>query len=120
MLFLKSTSSPVAPGIYAVDVAAKPPGTTYMVFVAVDATDPPQSFIEAIEGLGFARVLAKPYMHHDGKKILDLHFGKPGSAVFEGWTQAERDANLLAIEEVLARFQIKANPRVMSSAEAFR
>lgn len=120
MLYLKSTSAPVAPGVFAVDVAAKPPGTTFMVYAAVDASTPPQPFIEAIEGLGFQQALAKPYTHHDGKKILDLHFHKAGTGVFQGWTNDERDANLRNIEAVLARFEIKVTPRVMTLAEAFR
>ena len=49
MLFLKSTSVSVAPGIFAVDVAAKPPGKTFGVFVAVAADNPPQDLLAAIE-----------------------------------------------------------------------
>jgi hypothetical protein len=119
MLFLKSTAAPVAPGTYAIDIAAKPPGTTYMIYAAVDATEPPTSFIQVVEGLGFRQVLSKPYTHQDGKKILDLHFRKAGTGLFDGWTQAECDANLRNIDEMLAGFQIKAAPRVMTLAEAF-
>lgn len=119
MLFLKSTSAPVAPGVYVVDVAAKPPGKTFMVYAAVDAAQMPTVFIQAIEGMGFKQVHAAPYKHHDGKEIVDLHFQKVGSAIFEGWTDAERDANLQNIETVLAGFNIKVTPRVMTLAEAF-
>ena len=66
MLFLKSTATPVAPGVFTVDVAAKPPGKTYMIYIAVDATNPPADFIGAIEGMGFKQVHTKPYTHHDG------------------------------------------------------
>lgn len=120
MLFLKSTTAPVAPGVFAVDVAAKPPGKTYMIYIAVDAVSPPAGFIEAIEGLGYKQVFSKPYTHHDGKKIIDLHFQKAGTDIFEGWTDAERTANLDAMEKMFNSFSIKAHPRVMSLAEAFR
>ena len=119
MLFLKSTAEPVANGVYAVDVAAKPPGTTYMIYAAVDAGEPPAGFIEAVEGLGFQQVLSRPYTHQDGRKIVDLHFRKTGSAVFDGWTNDERAANLQQVDEMLGRFQIKVTPRVMTLAEAF-
>ncbi|HEX7635608.1 MAG TPA: hypothetical protein VF427_10060 [Noviherbaspirillum sp.] len=119
MLFLKNTSTSVAPGVYAVDVAAKPPGKTFMIYAAVDAAQMPTTFIQAIEDMGFSQVHAAPYKHHDGKEIIDLHFQKAGSAIFEGWTDAERDANLQNIETVLAGFNIKVTPRVMSLAEAY-
>lgn len=120
MLFLKSTSSPIAPGVYAVDLAAKPPGKTFMLYAAVDAANPPASFLQAIEGLGFRQTHVKPYTHGDGTKILDLHFGKAGTDLFEGWTDAERAANLQAVGDMLKGFSISVEPRVMSLAEAFR
>jgi hypothetical protein len=120
MLFLKSTAAPVAPGVYVVDIAAKPPGKTFMIYVAVDAGNPPAAFIEAVEGIGFKQVHTKPYTHHDGKKIMDIHFQKPGTDIFEGWTTAEKDANLAQMEQMMAGFNIKITPRVMSLAEAFR
>lgn len=120
MLFLKSTTAPLAPGVYTVDIAAKPPGKTFMIYMAVDAADPPAALLEAVEGIGFKQVHSKPYTHHDGKKIVDLHYQKAGTDIFEGWTSDERDANLQAIEQVLAGFNVKAAPRVMSLAEAFR
>lgn len=119
MLYLKSTAVQAAPGVFAVEVAAKPPGTTYVIYAAVDAAEPPTEFVEAVEQLGFQQVQAKTYVHHDGRKIADLHFHKPGSAVFEGWTNEERESNLAQIAAVLARFQITATPRVMTLAEAF-
>ncbi|RZI40861.1 hypothetical protein EGT07_21425 [Herbaspirillum sp. HC18] len=120
MLFLKSTSAPVAPGVFAIDVAAKPPGKTFMIYAAVDAVTLPADFIKAVEGMGFKQVLTKPYTHHDGKKIVDLHFQKAGTDIFDGWTAAEKEANLQKMEEVLGGFNIKFTPRVMSLAEAFR
>lgn len=119
MLFLKNTTTPVAPGVYAVDIAAKPPGKTYMIYAAVDAAEVPASFIDAVEGLGFKQVQSKTYTHHDGKKVLDLHFQKAGTDLFQGWTSAECDANLQQMNQVLAGFNIQVTPRVMSLAEAF-
>lgn len=119
MLFLKSTAAPVAPGVYAVDVAAKPPGKTFMIYAAVDADEMPANFIQAVEGMGFKQVHANHYKHHNGKKIVDLHFQKAGTDIFEGWTNAEKEANLQAMEQVFTGFNIKVAPRVMSLAEAF-
>jgi hypothetical protein len=119
MLYLKTTVKTVAPSIYGVDIAAKPPGKTFSIYMAVDADNLPQTFLDAIEGLGFKRTTASPYTHNDGKKILDLHYQKGGSEIFEGWSTTERDANLTAIEGVLTSFGISVTPRVMSLAEAF-
>jgi len=119
MLYLKSTTAPVAPGVYAVEVAAKPPGTTFMIYAAVDAAEPPAQFIAAVQGLGFRQVDSKTYLHHDGRKVSDLHFQKPGSAIFEGWSNDERETNLQQIAAMLAEFRIAVEPRVMTLAEAF-
>jgi hypothetical protein len=119
MLFLKNTVASVAPGVYMVDVAAKPPGKTFGVYVAVDADNPPQQLISALEGLGFKRTLSSPYTHNDGKKVLDLHFHKAGTDIFEGWTVAERDANLQALQATFSSVSVTVEPRVMSLAEAF-
>jgi len=70
--------------------------------------------------MGFKQVFSKPYTHHDGKKIVDLHFQKAGTDIFDGWTAAEKDANLQTMEEVFSSFNIKCTPRVMTLAEAFR
>lgn len=119
MLFLKSTKIQLAPGVYAVDVAAKPPGTTFMIYAAVTAGEPPAAFIQAIEGMGFKQVLSKSYKHHDGKEVVDLHFHKPGTGIFEGWTPEEKATNLETMEKIFAGMNIKIEPRVMSLAEAF-
>ena len=119
MLFLKNTIATVAPGVFMVDVAAKPPGKTFGVYIAVDAEHQPDALIGAIENLGFKRTLSSPYTHHDGKKVLDLHFHKGGTDIFEGWTTAERDLNLQALETVFSGANIKIHPRVMTLAEAF-
>ena len=120
MLFLRNTHSPVAEGVYLVDIAAKPPGKTYAVIAALDADNPPQAFISALEGLGFKRAEQKTYTHGDGKKVLDVMYQKPGTDIFQGWTAAEKDANLQQIESVLKSFNITVTPRVMSLAEAYQ
>src|SRR4051794_9230321 len=120
MLYVKTTSTSVAPGIYAIDVAAKPPGKTFIISAAVNATDMPSAFIEAVAGMGFKQVDQKTYTHSDGTKIIDLHFQKAGTDIFEGWTTAEKDANLDAMTKVFGGLNIKFTPRVMSLAEAFR
>ena len=48
MLFLKSTSVTKAPGIYEVDVAAKPPGKTFGIFMATDPDNPPNAVLAAL------------------------------------------------------------------------
>ena len=53
MLFLKTTSVTKAPGIYEVDIAAKPPGKTFGIFMATDPDNPPASVLAALETLGF-------------------------------------------------------------------
>lgn len=120
MLFLKNTAAPVVPGVYAIDVAAIPPGNTYMIYAAVDEVDLPSGYIQAVEDIGFRKVHAKPYRHHDGKKIVDLHFQKAGTDMFQGWTTSEKQANLEAMGQLFDGLGIEFKPRVMSLAEAFR
>jgi len=120
MLFLKSTHTTVAVGVYQVDVAAKPPGKTFDIIVALDAESPPQSFLDRIEGLGFKQKQSSTYVHGDGRKVLDLLYQKPGTDIFQGWTSAEKESNLQAIETAFADFDIKITPRVMTLAEAFQ
>ena len=119
MLFLRNTSATVAPGIFAVDVAAKPPGKTFGLYIAVDADQPPQDLIVAIESLGFKRKLMSPYTHHDGRKVIDLHFEKIGSDIFQGWKDNEREENLQALQALFSPLSIVLKPRVMTPTEAF-
>ena len=119
MLFLKSTSLSVAPGIFAVDVAAKPPGKTFGVFIAVAADNPPQDLIAAIEGLGFKKTVVKPYTHNDGMKVIDFHFQKSGTDIFQGWKDSERVENLQALQLLFTPLKIELKPRVMTPTEAF-
>jgi hypothetical protein len=119
MLFIKSTNKTVAPHVYAVDVAAKPPGKTYDVFLAVDADNEPAQFLQALESMGFVRAFSSTYTHSDGKKVLDLHYRKAGTDIFEGWKESEREANMKGIQEIFASFGLELKPRVMSLAEAF-
>jgi hypothetical protein len=120
MLFLRNTVATLAEGVYLVDIAAKPPGKTFDIIAAVDGENPPKSFMSAIEALGFKAVESKTYTHGDGKKVLDLLYQKPGTDLFQGWTTAEKEVNLAAIEAALGSFNIKVTPRVMTLAEAFK
>jgi hypothetical protein len=120
MLFLKTTHTTVAPGVFQVDLAAKPPGKTFAIIAALDADDMPQSFVDAIKGMGFKEMQSSTYMHGDGKKVFDVVYQKPGTDIFEGWTVAEKEANLKQIESVLGSFSITVTPRVMSLAEAYQ
>src|SRR5476649_1228260 len=65
MLFLKSTSVTKAPGIYEVDVAAKPPGKTYGVFLATDPDNQPTDVLAALAALGFTNTYSSGYTHKD-------------------------------------------------------
>lgn len=119
MLFLKSTLTTKAPGIYEVDVAAKPPGKTYGVYMAIDPTNPPTDVLDKLVALGFTNVFDKPYTHKDRGKVRDLHFTKKGSDLFEGWKDAEREENMKQIEELFKSIGITITPRVMTLAEAY-
>jgi hypothetical protein len=119
MLFLKSTSVTKAPGIYEVDVAAKPPGKTFGVFLATDPDNPPQAVLTALAELGFASSHQQSYVHKDKGKVLDLHFQKDGTDLFKGWKTDECAANLAALDTLFGNVGIKIAPRVMSLAEAY-
>jgi hypothetical protein len=119
MLFLKSTSVTKAPGIYEVDVAAKPPGKTFGVFLATDPDNPPRAVLTALAELGFETIYQQNYVHKDKGKVLDLHFQKNGTDLFNGWKTDECAANLAAIDTLFGNVGIKVTPRVMSLAEAY-
>ncbi|HEX9173351.1 MAG TPA: hypothetical protein VF861_11870 [Telluria sp.] len=119
MLFLKSTSVTKAPGIYEVDIAAKPPGKTFGIFLATDPDNPPQTLLTALAALGFSNVYQQSYTHKDRGRVLDLHFQKNGSDLFNGWKSDECSANLAAIDTLFGKHGIKVTPRVMSLAEAY-
>jgi hypothetical protein len=119
MLFLKSTSVTKAPGIYEVDVAAKPPGKTFGVFMATDPDNPPQAVLTALAELGFETIYQQNYVHKDKGKVRDLHFQKNGTDLFNGWKSEECAANLAAIDTLFGNVGIKITPRVMSLAEAY-
>lgn len=119
MLFLKSTAVTKAPGIYEVDIAAKPPGKTFGVFLATDPDHPPTALLEALAQLGFNNTYRQAYTHKDKGKVLDLHFQKNGTDLFNGWKAEEGAANMAALEELFAAAGIKIAPRVMTLAEAY-
>jgi hypothetical protein len=119
MLFLKSTSVTKAPGIYEVDVAAKPPGKTFGVFMATDPDNPPRAVLTALAELGFQNNYQQSYVHKDKGKVLDLHFQKDGTDLFNGWKTEECAANLAALDTLFGHVGIKITPRVMSLAEAY-
>ena len=119
MLFLKSTSVTKAPGIYEVDVAAKPPGKTFGVFMATDPDNPPHAVLTALAELGFENTYQQNYVHKDKGKVRDLHFQKNGTDLFNGWKSEECSANLAAIDALFGNVGIKITPRVMSLAEAY-
>ena len=119
MLYLKSTAVSKAPGIYEVDIAAKPPGKTFGVYIATDPDNPPNAVLAALEALGFQNTKRSAYTHKDKGKVLDLHFQKNGSDLFNGWKADECSANLAAIDTLFDSVGIKVAPRVMSLAEAY-
>jgi hypothetical protein len=119
MLFLKSTSVTKAPGIYEVDIAAKPPGKTFGVFLATDPDNPPQAVLAALQELGFKNIHQQGYVHKDKGKVLDLHFQKDGTDLFNGWKTEECAANLAALDGLFGNVGITVTPRVMSLAEAY-
>jgi len=119
MLFLKSTTVTKAPGIYDVDIAAKPPGKTYGVFIATDPDNPPAEILAALATLGFQNTYSGGYTHKDRGKVLDLHFQKDGTDLFKGWKVEECEANLAAIRTLFSGIGIEIAPRVMTLAEAY-
>lgn len=120
MLFLKSTSVTRAAGIYEVDVAAKPPGKTFGVYLATDPDHPPNAILAGLAELGFLNTFRQSYTHHDKGKVLDLHFQKDGTDLFNGWRSEECVANLSAIASLFGHVGIEVKPRVMTLAEAYR
>ena len=119
MLFLKSTSVTKAPGIYDVDIAAKPPGKTFGVYIATDPDHPPEQVIAALKAAGFENTHSSGYTHKDRGKVLDLHFHKDGTDLFKGWKPEENAANMAIITKVFGDVGITTPPRVMSLAEAY-
>lgn len=119
MLFLKSTAVTKAPGIYEVDIAAKPPGKTFGVFMATDPNNPPTAVLTALAELGYQNTKTQGYTHKDKGKVVDLHFQKDGTDLFKGWKTEECEVNLKAIDTLFGNVGITVTPRVMTLAEAY-
>ena len=119
MLYLKSTTVTKAPGIYDVDVAAKPPGKTFAVYIAIDPDRPPQAVLDKLGEMKFFLCSQKAYKHKDKGKVLDLHFMKKGSDLFDGWKDQEREENMKLIEALFSSIGISIVPRVMTLAESY-
>ncbi|WP_338846217.1 hypothetical protein V8J88_20970 [Massilia sp. W12] len=119
MLYLKSTAVTKAPGIYEVDVAAKPPGKTYGIFMAVDPDNQPAAVLAELGNAGFKMIHQSSYTHKDKGKVLDLHFSKDGTDLFQGWKDNEREANMKEIERIFSAIGVTITPRVMTLAEAY-
>jgi hypothetical protein len=119
MLFLKTTTVSKAPGIYDVDIAAKPPGKTFGIFMATDPDHQPEALLAQLAAMGFENTHSSAYTHKDRGKVLDLHFQKDGTDLFKGWKSEECEANLAAVEAVFSAIGITITPRVMSLAEAY-
>jgi hypothetical protein len=119
MLFLKTTTVSKAPGIYDVDIAAKPPGKTFGIFMAIDPDKQPEALLAQLAALGFENTHSSAYTHKDRGKVLDLHFQKDGTDLFKGWKSEECEANLAAIAALFDAIGIAVTPRVMSLAEAY-
>lgn len=119
MLYLKSTSVTKAPGIYEVDVAAKPPGKTYGIFMAIDPDHQPEEILAKLDAMGFQNTYQSRYTHKDKGKVLDVHFQKSGTDLFQGWKDNEREENMKQIQELFSSIGITIVPRVMTLAEAY-
>ncbi len=119
MLYLKSTAVTKAPGIYEVDVAAKPPGKTYGIFMAIDPDNQPSAVLAELEQAGFKNTYQSRYVHKDKGKVMDMHFQKNGTDLFQGWKDNEREENMQHIERIFGAVGISITPRVMSLAEAY-
>jgi hypothetical protein len=119
MLFLKSTAVTKAPGIYELDIAAKPPGKTFGIFMATDPDNPPTEVLTELAKLGFQNTYRQSYTHKDKGKVLDMHFQKNGTDLFNGWKTEECAVNMAAIEELFKGIGLTIAPRVMTLAEAY-
>ncbi len=59
------------------------------------------------------------YTHKDRGKVLDLHFQKDGTDLFNGWKAEEAEANMAIINTIFNDAGVAITPRVMSLAEAY-
>jgi hypothetical protein len=119
MLFLKTTTVTKAPGIYEVDIAAKPPGKTFGVYMATDPDNAPTDVLQALAAGGFVQTHSSGYTHKDRGKVLDLHFQKDGTDLFKGWKPEELEVNMATIKKIFDGIGVAITPRVMSLAEAY-
>jgi hypothetical protein len=87
--------------------------------MATDPDNPPSSLLAELTKLGFQNTYQQAYTHKDKGKVLDMHFQKNGTDLFNGWKTEECAANLAAIDALFGTHGIKVAPRVMSLAEAY-
>lgn len=108
----------VIPGLFAVDVLAKHPGSTYFVRLEVNALAMPKKLVDDFAEAGFLPAPhSAPPLNRDGFSIAGLDLVRPGSGLFNGWTTTERVANLAEIKAILTLHGLRAAPRVAQSWE---
>ena len=86
---------------------------------AARAAEADDAVHDGLEAGQFQATHQQGYVHKDKGKVLDLHFQKNGTDLFNGWKTEECTANLAAIDTLFGNVGIKVTPRVMTLAEAY-
>jgi len=114
-MYIQNPTEELIPGLMDADVATSPNGPpTYGVELACHAERLPQALIDGLAEIGFQESLFPGRVsvyRRQGVPIQELHFDKPGSAVFGGWNESECKANLKALKALFLRFGLKVTPR---------
>lgn len=103
------------PGVIGVDVVSKESGLpTYFVRLLCVAGRVPEKLLLELSAIGFsesndiARVSPFPM---DGLQVQPIDLSKPGSALFNMWTEAELSENLNDLNAVFERHGLPFEPR---------
>ena len=95
-------------GDLTVGFLAKAPYKTWWLKIHYPVDKPPTKLFEALERIGW---------HEDESRVQPTEgresreYGRPGSALFQGWTSEEATANMLTVRRLLRQFKITRVPR---------
>lgn len=99
---------PAVPPNTEFSLKAKHPFNTWTLVISHICDQPPKHLIDKLLDEGFQE--KAPF--HPYKDRVEKFFSKPGSGLFNGWTEKERIDNLSKIGVILKDFNIESCPQI--------
>lgn len=100
--------TPAIPPDTAFSIESKHPYNTWFFVISHESSKGPEALIEKLHGHGFEETTPCPPHGNRVKRF----FIKPGSGLFNGWTEEERKDNLDTIGTILNEFGVESCAQV--------